>query len=90
MIRFTQGTFSKRIQRSKPFWLMSKKKADCLFIVITIRRENLNCSFNSLELEHVHSSCLPKIKKKPTKKENDVFVESNGYFSADSKAFFSL
>ena len=43
---------------------MSKKRVDCLFIVITIRRENLNCSFNSLELEHVHSSCLAKIKKK--------------------------
>ena len=69
---------------------MSKKRVDCLFIVITIRRENLNCSFNSLELEHLHSSCLAKIKKKPTKKENDVFVESNGYFSVDSKAFFSL
>ena len=69
---------------------MSKKEVDCLFIVIIIRRENLNCSFNSLELEHVYSSCLPKIKKKPTKKENDVFVESNGYFSVDSKVFFSL
>ena len=69
VIRFTQGTFSKRIQRSKPFWLMSKKKADFLFIVITIRRENLNCSFNSLELEHVHSSCLPKIKKNRQRKK---------------------
>ena len=69
---------------------MSKKKVDRLFIVITIRRENLNCSFNSLELEHVHSSCLPKIKKKPTKKENDVFVVPSGYFSVDSKTFFLL
>ena len=69
---------------------MSKKKVDRLFIVITIRRENLNCSFNSLELEHVYSSCLPKIKKKPTKKENDVFVEPSGHFSVDSKTFFLL
>ena len=69
MIRFTQGTFSKIIQRSKPFQLMSKKKVDRLFIVITIRRENLNCSFNSLELEHVHFSCLPKIKKNRQRKK---------------------
>ena len=69
---------------------MSKKKVDCLFIVITIRRENLNCSFNSFELEHVHSSCLPKIKKKNRQKKNDVFVEPNGHFSVDSKTFFLL
>lgn len=63
---------------------MSKKEVDCLFIVIIIRRENLNCSFNSLELEHVNSSCLQKILKTDKERKN-VFVESNGYFFIDSK-----
>ena len=31
-----------------------------------------------------------KLKKKPTKKENDVFVVPSGYFSVDSKTFFLL